>query len=184
MFGPVLERDGHVGYREIDDEGSVSEILFDNPVQSDLYASFEDVAGCLDNGRKVMFIGVPCVLAGLQSYLGEDHDTLSVLSIRCTGVSSPGLWDKYAGSYPVSPAEDNPYRRLHDLNLILRPSCLSCRFNERRGISADIEKRQSLFNGYNSKTDILEVMNAHVVYPSLFGRLGSWISSVSGKLGL
>ena len=64
-------------------------------VQSDLYSVFEDVKSYLDDGRKVLFTGTPCQVAGLNSFLGCRYDNLLTVDVACHGVPSPGLWKRY-----------------------------------------------------------------------------------------
>lgn len=56
---------------------------------------FQQVKQRLLNGKKVLFVGVPCQVDGLKKYLGKDYDNLITVDIICHGVPSPGLWRDY-----------------------------------------------------------------------------------------
>ena len=57
--------------------------------------SEDDVRQYLQEGRRVMFTGTPCQVAGLNSFLGKGYDNLLTVDVACHGVPSPGLWEKY-----------------------------------------------------------------------------------------
>jgi len=57
-------------------------------VQSDTRESFRQTRECLDAGRRVVYSGTPCQIAGLRTYLGSDHPLLLTVDLICHGVSS------------------------------------------------------------------------------------------------
>lgn len=64
-------------------------------VQSDLNEIFKDIAGELRNGRRVLFSGTGCQVAGLRSFIKKKRikdDSLVLCDIICHGVSSPFVW--------------------------------------------------------------------------------------------
>ena len=63
--------------------------------QSELYSIYDDIRSELEDGRKVLFSGTPCQVAGLKAYLRKDYAGLYTVDVACHGVPSPGLWDKY-----------------------------------------------------------------------------------------
>lgn len=46
-------------------------------------------------GRKVLFSGTACQIAGLRSYLGKKYDNLICIDVICHGVPSPKVWKRY-----------------------------------------------------------------------------------------
>lgn len=65
-------------------------------VQSNLSDTFRNVREDLVAGRKVLFSGTSCQVAGLRSFLGKDYgEQLFCLDILCHGVPSPLVWKKY-----------------------------------------------------------------------------------------
>lgn len=95
VFGAVMNPDLTVGHSEAIDMKEVCRMRGSKYVQSDLYSVFEEVKGHLESGKKVLFSGTPCQVAGLNSYLGRDYDGLLTADCACHGVPSPGLWEKY-----------------------------------------------------------------------------------------
>jgi coenzyme F420-reducing hydrogenase beta subunit len=65
-------------------------------VQSDMGQIFRSVREDLVNGRKVLFSGTPCQVAGLKSYIPEQlSEKLVLVDFVCHGVPSPLVWKDY-----------------------------------------------------------------------------------------
>ena len=64
-------------------------------VQSWLGNCFSKVRSFLSEGRKVMFTGTPCQIAGLKQYLRKDYNNLLTVDVVCHGVPSPKVWRMY-----------------------------------------------------------------------------------------
>ncbi len=95
VYGAVVNEDMTIGHADAEDMVGVNRMRGSKYVQSDLYGTFEEVKYALGEGRKVMFSGTPCQVAGLKSYLGGEHDGLLTGDCACHGVPPPGLWEKY-----------------------------------------------------------------------------------------
>lgn len=155
VIGAVMNDDMTVGHAEAYDMAGVEKMRGSKYVQSDLYASYEDVRYWLSEGRKVLFTGTPCQVSGLHKYLGRSYDELFTVDVLCHGVPSPGLWEKYvkalerkhgtrmeyvrfkdksAGwrhyafttSMGSCPYMDDPFMALFVQDMTLRPSCYRC----------------------------------------------------------
>lgn len=64
-------------------------------VQSDLSDIFSKVRSLLRSGKKVMFSGTPCQVAGLHRFLIKPYDNLFSIDLLCHGVPSPRLYREY-----------------------------------------------------------------------------------------
>lgn len=95
VFGAVMEPDLTVGHTEAETMDEVQRMRGSKYVQSDLYSVFLDVKEYIKSGRKVLFTGTPCQVAGLHKYLGGKSDRLVTVDIACHGVPGPGLWEMY-----------------------------------------------------------------------------------------
>ena len=95
VYGAVLNPDLTVSHTDASDMQGVEKMRGSKYVQSELYASFEEVKYELSEGRQVMFTGTPCQIAGLKSYIGKDEPDLLLVDCACHGVPGPGLWEKY-----------------------------------------------------------------------------------------
>lgn len=161
VFGAVVNDDMTVGHAEAYDMAGVEKMRGSKYVQSDLYASYEDVRYWLQEDRKVLFTGTPCQVAGLHKYLGKPYDGLVTVDVLCHGVPSPGLWEKYVKalerkhgakmeyvrfkdkseswrhyafttSFGSCQYMDDPYMALFVQDMSLRPSCYRCAIRDGR----------------------------------------------------
>lgn len=57
-------------------------------VQSEIGATYAVVEKELKSFKKVLFVGTPCQVAGLKSYLLKEYDNLYTMDIICHGVPS------------------------------------------------------------------------------------------------
>lgn len=64
-------------------------------VQSDIRDSFRNCRKFLDDAKCVLFVGTPCQIAGLYSYLGNRPDNLITVDLFCHGVPSPSVFEKF-----------------------------------------------------------------------------------------
>ncbi len=63
--------------------------------QADVGTVYRDVLTELRGGRTVLFVGVPCQVAGLNSFLGKRYDNLFVCDLVCHGAPSSTLFRKW-----------------------------------------------------------------------------------------
>lgn len=65
-------------------------------LQSEMGSAFRDAKEFLKQGKKVLFSGTPCQIAGLVNYLGKvDTTNLLTVEVICEGVPSPHYVRKY-----------------------------------------------------------------------------------------
>ena len=64
-------------------------------VQSIIGDNFKVAKQFLNNGRKVLFSGTPCQIAGLKKFLRKDYENLLTVEVVCHGVPSPMVWRDY-----------------------------------------------------------------------------------------
>lgn len=64
-------------------------------VQSDLKDCYSKVKEDLLKGKRVLFTGTPCQIAGLYAFLGGDKENLHTIDLICHGVPSPKFFKKY-----------------------------------------------------------------------------------------
>ena len=64
-------------------------------VQSVIGDNYKYAKQFLLEGRKVLFSGTPCQIAGLKKYLQKEYENLLTLEVVCHGVPSPKVWKDY-----------------------------------------------------------------------------------------
>lgn len=55
--------------------------------------TFREIKNYLKEGRKVIYCGVPCQVAGLNSFLNHSYDNLLTIDLICHGAGSPLVFD-------------------------------------------------------------------------------------------
>lgn len=95
VFGARWNKDWNVEHTYVDSVEGLKEFRGSKYVQSDINGSYHQTEAFLKDGRKVLFSGTPCQVAGLKSFLRKEYDNLLTVECACHGVPSPGLWQKY-----------------------------------------------------------------------------------------
>lgn len=80
---------------KVDDLKGLSSLRGSKYVQSELDDIFLKVKDCLTSGKRVLFSGTPCQIAGLYSYLQKDYDNLLTLDLVCHGTPSNAVFQAY-----------------------------------------------------------------------------------------
>ena len=57
--------------------------------------TYPEIKQNLENGRFVMFSGMPCQVAGLKNYLHKNYDNLLLVDFFCGGAPSPFAFQEY-----------------------------------------------------------------------------------------
>ena len=86
----------NVYHTYITDKKSLAKFRKSKYSQSKMGTAYRDVMSLLRNGKKVLFSGTPCQIAGLKMIL-QDMDTTNLLTVEvvCEGVPSPLYIRKY-----------------------------------------------------------------------------------------
>lgn len=95
VFGAAFNEElkvNHIGIENIDE---LDKLRGSKYVQSNINNIYIQVKENLDKARLVLFVGTPCQCAGLESFLGKDHDNLYKCDFICHGVPSPVVFEKY-----------------------------------------------------------------------------------------
>lgn len=95
IFGATAEK-LNVYHTYTDDKNNMEAFRKSKYSQSNMGKSFIQVKEFLLQGKKVLFSGTPCQIAGLVSFLGEvNRDNLLTVEVICEGVPSPHFIRKY-----------------------------------------------------------------------------------------
>lgn len=72
-------------------------------LQSRIGETYKQAREFLKAGRKVLFSGTSCQIAGLKKYLRNEYDNLLTVDVVCHGVPSPLVWRKYLQELTIRP---------------------------------------------------------------------------------
>lgn len=96
VFGAVFDECWEVHHVYAERIEDVYPMMGSKYLQSRIEQSYKDAESFLNSGREVLFIGTPCQIAGLRTYLrNKDYANLLAVDFVCHGVPSPGVWRKY-----------------------------------------------------------------------------------------
>ncbi len=95
VFGASFTDDWMVEHIGVKTEEGLKKLAFSKYLQSDIKNTFNEAKDYLVAGRKVLYVGCPCQIAGFKSFLGRSYDNLITIDLICHGVPSPGSFRDY-----------------------------------------------------------------------------------------
>lgn len=106
LAAKILSDGGYVAGAAYDEKMSVNHITIGSIeelyklrgskyVQCSINDNYKTVKKLLANGKKVLFVGTPCQVSGLRSFLRKDYDNLICCDFICHGVPSPLFFSDY-----------------------------------------------------------------------------------------
>jgi len=104
VYGATMEK-LKVKHIRVDNTTDLAKLRGSKYLQSNMRGIYEqvkiDLKGDLD--RKVLFVGTPCQVSGLYSYLRKPYRNLITADIICHGVPSQSLFDRYLEKIKINP---------------------------------------------------------------------------------
>lgn len=96
VYGAAWDKDMQLRHIGVDAIEGLEALRRSKYVQSNTDGIYKEVKAQLKTGRKVLFCGTPCQVAGLLSFLGKkDYPNLLTVGVVCHGVPSQRSFDKY-----------------------------------------------------------------------------------------
>lgn len=95
VFGAVFDEKWEVKHTYAETIDGIRPMMGSKYLQSRIEDTFSQAEQFLKQGRKVMFTGTPCQIAGLRKYLKNEYSNLLTVDFLCHGVPSPGVWKRY-----------------------------------------------------------------------------------------
>ena len=95
VFGATFNKKWNVVHSYAENIEDLDKLRRSKYVQSDIGKTYQQAKQFLELGRKVLFTGTPCQIAGLRNYLGQEYQNLLTAEIFCHGVPSPKVWQKF-----------------------------------------------------------------------------------------
>jgi len=96
VFGAAFTDDFKVEHIEVTDPEDIAKLRGSKYYASRIGDSYRKVKKYLEEGRKVLFSGVPCQISGLRTFLGGAKEGLFLVEILCHGITSEKVFRKYA----------------------------------------------------------------------------------------
>lgn len=95
IAGAVWGEDYYVHHIVTNNKEDILKIQNSKYVQSNTDNTYDIVKDLLKKGKKILYAGCPCQIAGLYSYLGEKNGDLYTMDLICHGVPSTKILQKY-----------------------------------------------------------------------------------------
>lgn len=95
VFGAAFDGSLQVCHTGISTIQELEKLRGSKYVQSKMTGIFKKVRTLLNNGKKVLFSGTPCQIAGLKGFLMKDYENLTTVDVVCHGVPSAKVYNKY-----------------------------------------------------------------------------------------
>jgi len=95
VFGAEFNERWEVVHSGVDDTKDLYRLRGAKYSQSIIGDSYKQAREFLKDGRKVLFSGTGCQIAGLKLFLRKEYDNLLTVEIACHGVPSPKVWREY-----------------------------------------------------------------------------------------
>lgn len=91
VYGCSAEKISQICHVRIDSLADLYKLKGSKYVQSQIGTVFQEIRSDLKLGRKVLFIGTPCQIAGLNNFLRISYENLITVDLVCHGVPSQQL---------------------------------------------------------------------------------------------
>ena len=95
VFGAKFDKDWNVVHDYTETIDGIAAFRGSKYVQSTIGNTYSQAKKFMQAGRKVLFSGTPCQIAGLKKYLRKEYENLLTVDIICHGVPSPKVWSRY-----------------------------------------------------------------------------------------
>lgn len=96
VFGAVYDEHWEVHHVYAEKIEDVYPMIGSKYLQSRIENTYKEAEIFLKQGREVLFVGSPCQIAGLRTFLrNKEYPNLLAVDFLCHGVPSPGVWRKY-----------------------------------------------------------------------------------------
>lgn len=95
IYGASYNKNDIVEHISIESMEALKKLRGAKYSQSNLGDSFKTIKYQLNCGKRVLFSGTPCQVAGLKAFLVHDYDNLICIDFVCHGVPSPMVWKEY-----------------------------------------------------------------------------------------
>lgn len=94
VIGAAFDDNNKLNHIAITKENELIKLKGSKYLQSNLGDIFKYVSENIHD-KKILFVGVPCQVAGLKTFLKKEYENLICIDLICHGVPSPKLFDKY-----------------------------------------------------------------------------------------
>lgn len=95
VYGACFDEHWQVVHQSAATKADIKKFRGSKYVQSKVLTTYKEAETQLKAGRKVLYSGTPCQIAGLKRFLRKAYDNLLTVDFICHGVPSPGVFRTY-----------------------------------------------------------------------------------------
>jgi coenzyme F420-reducing hydrogenase beta subunit len=97
VFGCAFDEALQVHHISIDSKDDISLLQGSKYIASDMGSTYKQVKLFMEQGKMVLYSGLPCQIAGLKAYISisPSNDNLITIDLICEGTPSQKLFNKY-----------------------------------------------------------------------------------------
>lgn len=96
MYGVCFDDNMNAVYRYAESFEECKKFCGSKYVHVDLQNTYSEVAKCLQQDIEVLFVGLPCHIAGLKNYVSDkDNENLYTIDLICNGTPYKKVWGDY-----------------------------------------------------------------------------------------
>lgn len=188
VFGAAFDATNKVEQRFVENVEDLDCLRRSKYVWSDPGDSFRQCRNFLRKGRKVLYCGTPCLISGLENFLGCDMPNLTTVDFICHGTPSPKAFSDWLEAFArregatASELKNINFREKAYLDAV--PYSFSCEIGDRklvepasqnvflRGFARDLFLNSSCYRcpvkRFRSGSDytLADFWGAHLLYPN------------------
>ena len=113
---------GNFGFKIAQSKKEISQFAGSKYVKSNPILAYEQCKDIVNKGKEVVFIGLPCQVAGIKKYLGERYDDhIIYVELICHGSPSPKVLEAFLQSKgtSLSKIQDIVFRKKESFHLFI-----------------------------------------------------------------
>lgn len=104
-------QDGKFSFSLVDKETDINRFSGSKYVKSNPQGTYKMMAKKVEEGGKVLFVGLPCQVAAVKNYV-KNEENLYTVDLICHGTPSPQILERFLGDYGIklSDVQDIQFR--------------------------------------------------------------------------
>lgn len=132
VFGARFDKNWEVEHAYAETLEELEPLMRSKYVQSRIGNTYKEAEQFLKQGRQVLFVGTPCLIAGLKKFLRKEYENLLAVDFICHGVPSPGVWRRYLEEIKSERSEDAGKNTVLSSSLKSMPVITGINFREKQ----------------------------------------------------
>lgn len=113
----VVQEEGRYIYKLTNKRTELISFSGSKYIKSDLNRIMNEVKNKLQNHIKVLFIGLPCHIAGLKLFLGNENEYLYTIDLVCHGTPDISILTRYLMEQGIDPKSISSFRNKNNFQL-------------------------------------------------------------------